>query len=168
MTGILIRPEENRDIEAIRRVTKAAFAPMAYSSQTEAEIIDALRAAGALTISLAAVEAGEVIGHIAFSPVTIDGKDTGWFGLGPISVDPGRQKQGIGSRLMREGLSRLQAMGAKGCVLLGDPGYYRRFGFDTDASLVYEGAPAEYFMRLAFESPVPAGKVSFHEGFGAS
>ena len=168
MTTIEIRSEQATDIATIREITKAAFALMAYSSQTEAEIIDALRAAGALTLSLVALDQGEIIGHVAFSPVTIDGEDKGWYGLGPVSVRPDRQKSGIGGRLIREGLEHLAKSGTKGCVLLGDPGYYRRFGFENHAGLRLEGVPAEYFMAKAFEGPVPSGHVSYHEGFDAS
>ncbi|WDZ78934.1 N-acetyltransferase [Ensifer adhaerens] len=163
-----LRSERATDVATIRQITKAAFAPMPYSSQTEAEIIDALRAAGALTLSLVAVENGEIVGHVAFSPVAIDGEDMGWYGLGPISVRPDRQQGGIGGRLIREGLQRLATTGAKGCVLLGDPGYYKRFGFENHEGLRFEGPPAEYFMALAFNGPVPSGRVSFHDGFDAS
>lgn len=173
MTIIEIRSEQTNDVAAIREITKAAFAPMPYSSQTEAEIIDALREAGALTISLIALEDGEIVGHIAFSPVTIDAEDidqgdTGWYGLGPISVRPDRQKIGIGGKLIREGLERLAKTGARGCVLLGDPAYYKRFGFENHAALRFDGAPAEYFMAKAFDGAVPSGRVSYHKGFDAS
>ncbi|MGF6256889.1 putative acetyltransferase [Ensifer sp. LBL] len=168
MTNIDIRSERATDIATIRHITKAAFAPMQYSSQTEAEIIDALRDAGALTLSLVAIEGGEVIGHVAFSPVTIDGEDKGWFGLGPVSVRPDRQKSGTGGRLIREGLARLVKTGAKGCVVLGEPDYYKRFGFEHHAALRLEGLPAEYFMAKAFEGPVPSGRVNYHAGFDAN
>ncbi|KRB51769.1 GCN5 family acetyltransferase [Rhizobium sp. Root708] len=163
-----IRAEQPNDIATIREITKAAFAPMAYSSRTEAEIVDALRRAGVLTISLVAVEDGVVIGHVAFSPVTIDGHEFGWHGLGPISVRPDRQNEGIGGKLIRHGLSQLRDMGAMGCVVLGDPGYYKRFGFENDDALIFESAPAEYFMRLRLDGPPPAGKVNYHEGFNAA
>jgi len=163
-----IRPEQSSDIAAIRQITKAAFASMEYSSQTEAEIVDALRDADVLTVSLVAIKDGAVIGHVAFSPVAINGEDKGWYGLGPVSVEPGHQKEGIGGKLIREGLSRLTDIGAKGCVVLGDPAYYKRFGFENDANLIFEGVPAEYFMRLRFDGPLPAGKVSYHDGFNAT
>ncbi|MBW9116229.1 N-acetyltransferase [Rhizobium cauense] len=163
-----IRPEQPSDIAAIRQITKAAFASMEYSSQTEAEIVDALRDADVLTVSLVAIKDGAVIGHVAFSPVTINGEDKGWYGLGPVSVKPGHQKEGIGGKLIREGLSRLTDIDAKGCVVLGDPGYYKRFGFENDANLIFEGVPAEYFMRLRFDGPLPPGKVSYHDGFNAT
>jgi len=168
VTDMQIRPEEEKDIVAIRQLTKAAFAVVEHSSQTEAEIVDALREAGALTISLVAVDDGEVVGHVAYSPVMIDGVDRGWYGLGPVSVRPDRQGQGIGGRLVREGLAHLVKAGARGCVVLGDPDYYKRFGFENDADLYFEGVPAEYFMRLAFETSIPKGRVNYHEGFDIS
>ena len=163
-----IRYEQPEDIAIIRQITKAAFAPKEYSSQTEAAIVDALRDAGALTVSLVAVTAGEVVGHVALSPVTIDGKARRWYGLGPVSVRPDRQKEGIGGKLIREGLARLAKAGAKGCVVLGDPSYYRRFGFENDPGLRFEEAPAEHFMGLAFDGPAPSGRVAYHDGFNAT
>lgn len=165
-----IRPEQPGDTHAIRALTTAAFATAPHSSGTEAAIVDGLRAVGALTLSLVAVagDAGPtaILGHVAFSPVTIDGADCGWFGLGPVSVRPDRQRGGIGSGLIREGLRRLRAMGAGGCVVLGDPAYYGRFGFAADPALVLEGVPPEYFMRLGFGAEAPAGAVRYHAAFG--
>ena len=163
-----IRSEQAKDIGVIRRVTTLAFAPKEYSNQTEAAIVDALRGAGALTLSLVAVVGGEVVGHAAFSPVTIDGQKEHWYGLGPVSVRPDRQKEGIGGKLIREGLARLAKADAKGCVVLGDPGYYKRFGFENDPGLRFEEAPAEYFMRLAFDGSAPSGRVAYHDGFNAT
>lgn len=161
-----IRAEQPGDIDAIRALTTAAFATAPHRSGTEAAILDGLRAAGALTLSLVAVEGDAIVGHVAFSPVTIDGAERGWFGLGPVSVRPDRQRGGIGSALIREGLRRLRASGAGGCVLLGDPAYYGRFGFAADPALVLEGVPPDYFMRLAFGGEVPAGTVRYHAAFG--
>jgi putative acetyltransferase len=162
-----IRPEQPDDVEAIRQVTLDAFEGAPFSRQTEARIVDALRAAGALTLSLVAVANGEVVGHVAFSPVSIEGVYGGWYGLGPVSVSPDRQRQGVGQALIREGLGRLRALGAAGCVVLGSPDYYGRFGFSSDPALVYVGAPAPYFQRLVFEGLLPAGEVRFHLGFDA-
>lgn len=161
---MLIRPEAAADHAAIRALTTAAFAGAPHASGTEAAIIDALRAAGALALSLVADDGG-VVGHVAFSPVRIDGRDTGWFGLGPVSVAPKWQGQGIGSALIREGLARLAASGAQGCVLLGNPGYYRRFGFATDPDLTLPDVPPEYFQRLVLAGAPARGTVSFHPGF---
>lgn len=96
-----IRSETPADIEAIAAVTKAAFAMLAISDHTEQYIVEALRAAGALTVSLVAERAGRVVGHIAFSPVTISDGTPGWYGLGPVSVLPECQRQGIGAALIR-------------------------------------------------------------------
>ena len=163
-----IRPEVPADAVAIRRLTDAAFAGAAHASGTEGAMVDALRAEGTLTLSLVAVADGAdgaVIGHVAFSPVTVAGAEIGWFGLGPVSVLPGRQREGIGAALIRNGLSRLRADGAAGCVVLGDPAYYRRFGFVHDPDLRFEDAPAEYFLRLAFAHPVPSGCVTYQPVF---
>lgn len=160
-----IRPETAADAAAIAALTTAAFAGAPHASGTEAAIIAALRKAGALHLSLVATEAGRVIGHVAFSPVRIDGRACGWFGLGPIAVAPDRQGQGLGGALIREGLARLHAEGAKGCVLLGDPGYYTRFGFVADPGLTLPGVPAPYFLRLVLAGPAPVGRVAYHPGF---
>lgn len=162
-----IRDEDPRDHKAISDLTTEAFKDLPYSSQTEAAIVDALREAGALAVSLVA-EDGEMIGHVAFSPVKIDGADIGWYGLGPVSVSPDHQGKGIGAALVREGLARLQNAGAAGCVVLGSPDYYTRFGFEHDPELKYSEAPAEYFMRLVISGEAPAGEVAFHPGFAAT
>lgn len=160
-----IRPETAADAPAIAALTTAAFAGAPHASGTEAAIVAALRAAGALSLSLVAVEAGRIIGHVAFSPVRIDGRDRGWFGLGPISVAPDRQGRGIGAALIREGLARLRECGAGGCVLLGDPGYYTRFGFVADPGLRLPEVPPHYFLRLVLAGPPPVGSVAYHPGF---
>lgn len=164
---MIIRQEQMRDYDAIKQVTALAFASIEHSNQTEPAIIAALRDAGALTMSLVATDGDEVIGHLAFSPVTINGEDCNWFGLGPVSVRPDLQGQGIGGALIRRGLDELRAQGAAGCVLLGDPRYYCRFGFENDPDLRYRGAPPEYFMRLTFGSNDPAGLVEYHAAFAA-
>lgn len=164
----MIRDERAGDVEAIGAVTAAAFADCPHGNHTEPFIVAALRRAGALAVSLVAEEDGRVVGHVAFSPVTIDGEECGWYGLGPVSVLPGHQRRGIGSALIREGLERLKAAGGKGCVLVGEPGYYRRFGFRNLPGLVLEGVPAEVFMGLAFGEEEASGTVVFHEGFWAT
>lgn len=163
-----LRAERPADIPAIRALTRAAFAGAPYSSGTEAAIVDALRTAGALTLSLVAELDGEVVGHVAFSPVRIDGADLGWFGLGPVSVAPARQRQGIGRMLVEAGLVRIEAEGAAGCVVLGDPAYYRRFGFTADPALRYGDVPPPYFQSRRFSGPAAAGGVAYHPGFEAT
>ena len=164
---ILIRDEAGNDAKVIAEVTVAAFDSLEISSHTEQFIVEALRSAGALTVSLVAEVDGHVVGHIAFSPVTISDGSNNWYGLGPVSVLPLYQRMGIGKALIREGLSRLKELGAKGCCLVGHPQYYRKFGFENVAGLVVEGVPEEVFFALSFDGRFPQGNVSFHEGFKA-
>ncbi|MGJ3260833.1 MAG: GNAT family N-acetyltransferase [Rhodospirillales bacterium] len=160
-----IRDEGADDTEAISALIAEAFAETMYSDGSEPAIVDGLRGAGALTLSLVAETEGQIAGHIAFSPVTIGGMPGNWFGLGPLAVGPAMQGQGIGAALVRAGLERLRASGAAGCVVFGDPAYYRRFGFAAGHGLAFAGAPAGYFMALPFAAEVPAGEVRFHTAF---
>lgn len=160
-----IRPERSPDAAAIRELTDMAFRGAKHSSGTEGAIIDVLRTAGALTLSLVATRDGEIVGHVAFSPVTFDGVDIGWLGLGPISVRPDLQSKGIGSALINEGVGYLRRLGVPGCVLLGDPNYYRRFGFESDPAIRYQDVPPEYFMRISLDGSQPTGDVAFHPAF---
>jgi putative acetyltransferase len=163
---MLIRPENPNDISAIEQVTLAAFTGKFSDNPNEHLIISRLRNSRALFLSLVAEINGQVVGHVAFSVVTINSKDLDWYGLGPISVHPDFQKQGIGSGLIREGLSQIRGLGARGCVLEGDPNYYTRFGFKNYPGLTYAGAPAsEYFMALPFYEDVPTGAVEFNPAF---
>jgi putative acetyltransferase len=164
---MIIRNETDSDVQAIAEATKTTFTTLAISQHTEQFIIKALRAAGALTVSLAAEVGGSVVGHVAFSPVTISDDRTDWYGLGPVSVLPEHQRQGIGSALIREGLSRLKARGGKGCMLVGEPAYYQRFGFRNLPELILEGVPQQYFLALPFGDPKPRGIVVFHSAFAA-
>ena len=164
---IVIRNETPGDVDAITDVTVAAFTTLAISQHTEQFIVEALRAAHALTVSLVAELDGRVIGHIAFSPVTLSDGTPGWYGLGPVSVLPEHQRKGIGKALIQEGLSCLKNQSAQGCCLVGHPDYYRKFGFQHAPGLVLEGVPPEVFFALSFRGPVPQGTVTFHQGFRA-
>lgn len=164
---IVIHPETKADINAITDVTVSAFAPLEFSSHTEQFIIDALRAANALSLSLVAELDGRVVGHIAFSPVTISDGSHDWYGLGPVSVLPEYQMKGIGKALIEEGLARLKSMGARGCVLVGHPGYYTKFGFRNTPELAFEGVPPEVFFALSFDGRMPQGTVTYHAAFSA-
>jgi len=163
-----IRPETAADSVAIHALTEVAFRGHPHSDGSEPLIVQRLRVAGALTLSLVAEIDGALVGHVAVSPVTIGDGAEGWFGLGPISVTPSRQRQGIGSALMRAALAQLAAQGAAGCVLLGDPAWYGRFGFAARAGLVYPGPPAEHFMALPLRGALPQGVVRYHAAFGAA
>ncbi len=164
---IIIRNETDADIDAITQLTITAFKSLAVSNQTEQFIILALREARALTVSLVAELDGRVIGHIAFSPVILSDGTPDWYGLGPVSVLPGYQRQGIGTALIEKGLSRLKDLNAQGCCLVGHPEYYRKFGFDNPSGLEHEGVPQEVFFALSFDGHIPQGRVLFHEGFKA-
>lgn len=166
--SVEIRHEHPSDIDVIHTLTQAAFATAAHASGTEAWIVRALRGADALSISLVAADTSGVIGHVAVSPVTISDGTCHWYGLGPISVAPHRQREGIGSQLMRAAISQLEALGAAGCVLLGDPNYYQRFGFTPVEGLTLDGVPPEYFQALVIGDEVPQGQVSYHSGFEAT
>ncbi|MDR2897157.1 MAG: hypothetical protein LBV30_11030 [Propionibacteriaceae bacterium] len=253
----IIRLEELNDQTAIAAVTKQAFRDMEISQHTEHLVIDALRAAGALTLSMVAELPGVgIVGHIAFSPLTITANpeadddavaraeaptglrpdaesavdassshpgdtsstaqgavavapptfdqaatqppasasttpsqapnqaptspprlaaavlasapasDIGsWYCLGPVSVLPVYQGQGIGARLIRAGLNALEAMGATGVILVGHPEYYPRFGFINQPGLIYEGIPDEYVFSLAFNGQYPTGVITDHDAF---
>jgi len=164
---VVIRDETQADIDAIRDVTIAAFKTLEISQHTEQFVIEALRAARSLTVSLVAEMDGRVVGHIAFSPVTLSDGTRNWYGLGPVSVLPDLQRQGIGKALIEEGLSRLKGLKAQGVCLVGHPDYYRKFGFRNAPGLVLEGVPPEVFFALSFDGHIPQATVSFHEAFAA-
>jgi putative acetyltransferase len=168
MVMLSIRSARPDDDTVIAAVTEAAFRDAPHARHTESFIVAALRRAGALSVSLVAEAEGRVIGHAALSPVVISDGSTGWFGLGPVSVLPAWQGHRVGSRLVQEALRVLQASGARGCVLLGDPRFYSRFGFFPDARLVLPGVPVEYFQVLSWVRDLPTGTVTFHEAFNAT
>jgi putative acetyltransferase len=140
--SVLVREEQPADRAAIFAVNAAAF-----PTDAEARLVDALRAGGGLLLSLVAEDAGALVGHIAFSPVTVtrpDGTCAGGVGLAPMAVVPPRQRAGIGGRLVAEGLRRLRAAGHRFCVVLGHPAYYPRHGFVRASA-----------HGLAWDRPVP-------------
>ena len=155
-------------MRAITEVTEAAFQTMEISDHTEQFIVTALRKAGALTVSLVTELDGRVVGHIAFSPITMSDGTADWYGMGPVSVLPQVQRKGIGKALVQEGLSQLKGLKARGCCLVGHPEYYRKFGFQNTPELGLEGVPPEVFFALSFDGYVPRGTVSFHDAFRAT
>lgn len=163
---MLIRPEQEGDIAQIHALTKAAFADHPHSDGSEPLIIERLRAASALTLSWVVEHQGEVIAHLALSPVSWC-DEPGWYGLGPVSVHPDHQGRGIGSSLIRASLDYIALGPSAGVVVLGPPDYYDRFGFKPDPRLTYPGPPADYFRVLAYR-PVPqkSGPISYHPAFG--
>jgi putative acetyltransferase len=167
VSGWTIREEMPADVDAIQAVTAAAFADHPHSSGAEPAIVAHLRADGDLALSLVAEEAGHeaIIGHTAFSPARLSTGEEGWYALGPISVRPGRQREGIGRAMIQAGNDRLRALGARGVTLLGDPAYYERVGFRRDTALGIEGPLAPYFHALPFGGEPPAALVSFAPAF---
>jgi putative acetyltransferase len=165
--NLKVRRETAADVPAVQAVTISAFRDAPHTSHTEQFIVNALRKAGSLTISLVAEGESSVVGHVAVSPVSISEGAAAWFGLGPLSVVPEHQRRGVGSLLMREALCILRQHGAAGCVVLGDPKYYGRFGFRAEPNLVLPDVPPEYFQAISFGSTLPRGTVSYHEAFNA-
>jgi putative acetyltransferase len=151
---IEIREEQPEDVAAIRAVNEEAFGQPA-----EARVVDTLRGACEGWLSLVAVDGGTVVGHVLFSPVTIDGHDslTGGMGLAPVAVLPGCQRRGIGSRLVRAGLAELRSRSCPFVIVLGHSEYYPRFGFEPASryglSSQWDGVPDEAFMVLVFDEP---------------
>ncbi len=163
---MIVRPETSRDFDGIREVNIAAFQGHPYSQQTEHLIVEALRVADALELSLVAESSGEVVGHIAFSAAGIGGSlSTGWFLLGPLAVQPARQGEGIGRALIETGLEAVRSRGACGCVLVGDPAFYRRFGFRQYAGVTWPGVPDENVLCLLMSGEMPSGDVVYHLAF---
>lgn len=164
--GYVIRKEEVQDIEGISRVTQLAFESMAMSDGKEHVIVERLRRSGNLALSLVAEYENNIVGHVAFSPITISDGSEDWYGLGPVSVEPEYQGQGVGSRLVENGLLELQKLNAQGCCVLGEPKFYTRFGFRSYPIIKLEGVPQEYFLaKLMGKVISPNGLVSYHESF---
>jgi len=169
---MLIRDERPDDVPSISRIHYAAFKGHPVhppgSEPVEHHIVERLRACGHLTLSLMAEEGGEAVGHMAISPAVVGEERGGWFLLGPVGVMPGLQGRGIGSALVREALGRLRAMGAAGVVLVGDPGFYARFGFVNLPGLTYPGVPDQYVLAASLAGTAPKGDIVTHNAFNAS
>ncbi|HZW13324.1 MAG TPA: N-acetyltransferase [Noviherbaspirillum sp.] len=166
--NIKIRQEQPADSTAIFDLTSLAFATAAHTSHTEQFIVNALRRSGDLALSLVAVDEGRLVGHVAFSPVTVSNGEVGWYGVGPLSVLPEFQRQGIGSLLMQQGMATLRNRGARGCVLVGDPAFYSRLGFTPCTELVLPGVPPEYLLGHSFGNAMPKGDVTFSPAFAST
>ncbi|HEX4848635.1 MAG TPA: N-acetyltransferase [Novosphingobium sp.] len=168
MTGWTIRPEQPGDEAAIHDLVARAFAPMPFSEGDEQDLVDALRAAGDLILSLVAVDgAGPIIGHVSFSPVTVEDAACGWFQMAPVSVSPEVQRSGIGSALIEAGIARLREAGARGIAVVGNPVYYERFGFAVVPGLAPLSAhDAPYFRAMALQGPAPQGTLRYAPAFG--
>lgn len=164
----IIRAEREGDAAAIFALTKAAFHDEPHADGDEAELVGRLRESGDLALSLVAVSLDKaIIGHIAFSPVTIAGTKGDWFQLAPVSVMPLRQKSGIGSALIEAGLSEMRGRGAAGIALVGDPAYYARFGFTQEHSLTLNSQLDPYLqVKLLNTDTMPRGQLTLAPAFG--
>ncbi len=161
---IEMRAETSEDIQVIHVLTAAAF-----GREAEADLIDLLRDADALTLSLVAWLDDVLAGHVAISPVTLTpAASVTWYGLGPIAVHPDMQGQGIGTQLMTKALADAAALGGDGVVLLGDPKFYGRFGFrpSTEFGLTWENGGGPYFQAVRLSAAdAPAATVAYHPAF---
>ena len=150
---IEIRKEEPADQDAVRRINEIAF-----EQGPEAAIVDRLRKSCKEYCSFVAVNQDTVIGHILFTPVTIDGSNLIGMGLAPMAVLPSYQNQGIGSLLVQHGLQHLQQLGSPFVIVLGHPEYYPRFGFEPAShyrlKCQWKGVPDEAFMVVVFDRDV--------------
>ncbi len=164
MRALRIRREEPSDVAHLHALTAAAFAPMSFSDGTEADALDALRRDGDLALSLVAEMSGDIVGHVAFSPVTLSDGSQDWVGLGPISVEGARQRQGIGRTLIAEGLDHMRTNGINGVVLIGNPAVYQSSGFVSDGRLTYRDVPVQYVQYHLISGPPPMGEVTFAKG----
>jgi putative acetyltransferase len=162
---VVIRRESIADRDAIRSLTARAFSGLSFSDGSEPLIIDALREANALALSLVAVLGDQIAGHVAFSEVGPPERSSGWFALGPVSVDPPLQRRGVGSQLIEAGLRTLREQDAKGCVLIGDHRYYQRFGFVGAPAFAPPQYPSQHFQIVRFGDSLPDCPVTFHPGF---
>lgn len=124
---MLFRTEAPADILIVDQLLKST-----YPSEAEAKLVMTLRENGNQTLGIVAcTDEGEVVAHALFSPVTVEGVDSGWQGLAPVSVKEQYRNQGIAKQLIEEGITILSELGYPVCVVLGDPAYYQRFGFEA-------------------------------------
>lgn len=163
---ITFRLETESDYTQITEVIDQAFDGRPYADGDESEVVLRLRDQGGLALGLIAEKEGEFVAHAAFSPVIRSDGGGNWYALGPIAVYPKIQSEGIGGKLIEEGLKRIREIGGQGCMLTGNPDYYRRFGFDFSPDNCPEQEPAEYFMvKCLSDDPLPTGPMSFHPAF---
>lgn len=165
-SDVTIRRERSGDVDAIGELIRSAFLGKPYAEGDEAELVEALRAQDALSVSLVAERDGTIVGQVAFSPARASDGTPGWYALGPLAVLPAHQRAGIGSTLVHEGLEAISELGARGCILTGDPSYYSRFGFKVSPENAPPGQPSGFFMVKLLGGQLPGGPIRFHGAFG--
>ena len=163
--SLVIRNENASEADEMGHLITAAFDGKPYAGGNEAELVVSLRECGALSLSYVAILEDELVGQIAFSPAQAEDGTPDWYALAPVAVLPAHQGQGIGSRLIKEGLATLRERGAGGCILTGNPVFYERFGF----SLCPDNSPGEehtpFFQVKVLSGSRPKGPIRFHEAF---
>lgn len=165
VTRVELRSERPGDRAHIHALIDDAFRDMPFSEGDEADLVDVLRAQGALVVSLIAELDGTLVGQITFFPAFPADGSPGWYALGPVAVTPRLQRSGIGSKLIRAGLERITELGGAGCILTGDPAYYPRFGFEPAPANAPPEEPAEYFMLKVLRGERPRCTIAFHAAF---
>lgn len=165
----MIRPESSDDHDAVRRINKEAF-----DSDAEARLVDELREQADPIVSLVEVKDDEVVGHILFSPVTMDARpELRLMGLAPMAVTAGKQRSGIGSRLVEAGLEECRRLSVDAVVVLGHPEYYPRFGFVPSTQFGFKSeydVPDEVFMAMELNAGAlegATGPVQYHPVFAS-
>ncbi|MEM8919215.1 MAG: N-acetyltransferase [Pseudomonadota bacterium] len=164
---ISIRGEKKSDEAMIYEITTRAFAPMPFSDGNEQDLIDRFRKSGALEISLVAELEDAIVGQVTFTRAFAADGSPGWYALGPVAVEPELQGQRIGEELIEAGLAELRKRAAAGCILVGNPDYYRRFGFRGFPELRPERQPAEFYQILPLDVAEPDVVIEFHPLFYA-
>lgn len=165
LTGLSIRNEVSADVAAVAELTKAAYADHFYSEEAGPSILEDLRSADALVLSLVAELKGKIVGHLAVSSVTISDGSLNWYGLGPLSVAPEYQGYKVATTLVHHGLATLRGKGAQGCALIGLPAFFARFGFFNHGALRHDGVPREVYVRKLVDGDWPRGEISFHQAY---
>ncbi len=166
---MLIRAEKDNDRDAVYAINASAF-----PTPSEADLVDALRDQAQPIVSLVAEEAGDVVGHIVFSPVILDGSpDLKIMGLAPMAVSPDHQNKGIGSALVKAGLKQCKQLGIEAVVVLGHPEYYPRFGFSPSSRFSIKSeydVPDEVFMAMELQPQAfnnKTGTIKYHSAFNS-
>lgn len=163
-----VREADHGDEAFIEVVVERAFAKEALASGREAEIVRELRAKRRVRMIMVAEDGpGQLVGVLVLSPVRMENQATGWFGLGPVAVVPEWQRRGVGSAMIGATMATLHMEHANGCVVLGEPKFYERFGFRRLPNLTLPGTPEGYFLALPFDGTTPEGRVRYHAAFGA-
>ncbi len=159
------READVKDADAIATVIGVAFTASRFGLHNEITVARTLLGQTPLCCAMLAEDGTGPVGCAVVSPVTISGHASHWYGLGPVAVVPGRQQQGIGSRLVQGVLAHLQAHRAAGCVVLGSPALYGRFGFQEDPGLTLPGYDRAHFLVLRWRDRHASGSVRYHPVF---